>query len=263
MHRKKPVRQLTNPPLIYFLAQVRFSEIVNIVKYIPDIQDRLRLIGFPGFRQVEIPQLVLENGLPAFRNLTLSECRNKESTAGIVIAPSFVVFQTTTYTIYEDLEPRFAEALDAVNSIASISITERCGLRYINLVQPKVGKFLGNYLKPEILGLNPEALGVTNSAVNNLFQADTDVGRLIIRFTSPINARSITPPDLQPTALPVSKTIAENQVAALLDFDHFSENRTDFTVESAIDALGKLHPAISDAFESATTPEAFNLWGAQ
>jgi uncharacterized protein (TIGR04255 family) len=258
--RSRPALELLRSPLVYFLAQVRFSQVLKLGDYLPEVQDRLRKEGFPGFRRSQMAQVTFQSGTPSFASVEQYEFQNADTTEGIILGPESITYHTTRYGMYEEFEPRFRRAIEHVHDVVGLSLLERCGLRYVDLIQTRAGETLADYLRPETLGLDLAKVGVQNATSNYLFQGTTEIGRLNIRISKTIGEAQPLPLDLSPMMLAMDKKIGNGELAAILDFDHFSERRTDFTVETAIEQLGELHDAITRAFAQAVTAKAFQLW---
>ena len=65
MKRTHPPLRLPGSPLIYVVAQVNISAVVAIERYVPEIQERLRKSGFPGYTNVQVPEIIFEtSGAP-------------------------------------------------------------------------------------------------------------------------------------------------------------------------------------------------------
>ena len=263
--RLKPGLILRRSPLIYFLAQLRFSQVLSLGKYVPDIQDLLRRSGFPGFRQTQIPQLKFQGSItPTVELAELFEFQDKETSTGIILTPSFISYHTTHYSVYEDFEGRFREVLMAVQKVLNISVLERWGLRYIDLVQPRQDESLEDYLRSETLGLSASEIGVTNPTSTYTLNGNTLLGRLVLRVSQIRGPASPLPADLQPGfTLNLESSVSDGELVAVLDFDHFAEAKADFSIDAAVERLGNLHEGIERAFASAVTPNALVLWESQ
>ena len=261
VRRSRPPLHLERSPLIYFVAQVRFAPILQMSTRVPAIQDELRK-RYPVFSVQQAQTVSVDAaGALSIRNTSRWQLQDKDALSGVVLTEDALTFHTTKYTTYEKTESLIRSALDAVHKFADIGVIERVGLRYVDLVKPGEGETLASYLKPHILGIDAEQIGVTEEAAGNYFKGRTSFGTLVIRFTKMYGGGSPIPPDLQPLSLSVLQSVEAEEIAGLLDFDHFSEQRLDFSIDTAIEALGNLHDAISVALENAATGEAFTLWG--
>ncbi|WP_284146529.1 TIGR04255 family protein [Escherichia coli] len=56
--------RMSNAPVYYALVQVKFTPIAAMSKYVPDIQDALRVEGFPLFEVSNTTQLKFEIKTP-------------------------------------------------------------------------------------------------------------------------------------------------------------------------------------------------------
>ena len=99
--RKEPALKLKKSPLVFVLSQVRFSPILKMENYVPDIQEDLRKQGFPRYKKEDIQQVSF--GGPDIRAERDNRWvfSSRDQTEAIVLAPTFVVYETTNYDVFE------------------------------------------------------------------------------------------------------------------------------------------------------------------
>lgn len=260
MKRTNPAILLRRSPLVYVLAQIRFSAIVKIEKFIPDIQETLRHKGFPKFGQGHVSELTFEpNSDPKLTKIDRWEFQNRDGSLGFLLTPGFLVIHTSKYSTFEEFESNIRTGLNVLNDIAMPSLVERVGLRYVDLIQPRPEEGFEVYLKSGLLGLEEKEFGSRNSFHRYEFSGQTDLGRLVIRWSQ--NADSVyLPPDLSPSTLIHNVNITRGSVVGLLDLDHFTVTTSDFDPESIITNLQSLHDNLDRAFRAAVTPKALEIW---
>ena len=263
MKRSLPPLRLPRSPLVYVVAQVRFSAVVSVEKFVPEIQEKLRHKGFPRFLRSQLPELnfVLPNPTPKVSFTERFEFQNKEADLGIVLTSNFFAVHTNNYKNYEEFEKNISSAIDAIDGSLNLSIVERMGLRYVDLVRPKQDEKWDTYLQPGLLGVDPEKIGIVRDWIRRLeFQGDTELGKLVIRCAQTDQA---LPPDLQPPSLKYSLTLEPGEIAACLDFDHFSERSADFDPQTVLTMIGDLHDHLDRAFRNSVTTTALKNWGSE
>lgn len=259
MKRSLPPLRLTRSPLVLVVTQVRFSAVVAIEKFIPEIQEQLRHKGFPRYGRGQIQELLLQpNAPPKFNMTDRFEFQNKEENIGIVLTPNSLAVHTNNYKNFEEFGEIVRTAIIVVNRVLQISLLERIGLRYVDLVQLKNGESLSEYLQPGLLGLDVTNLGVTNWMGRTEQSGKTQLGRLNVRCSQ---SEQILPPDLFPTSLKYSTSLHAGEIVTLLDFDHYVEQSADFDTRAVGDMIGELHDAVDLAFRSAVTKTALSRWG--
>jgi len=263
MKRALPPIRLRTSPLVYMIGQVRISPVVAIEKYIPEIQEQLRHKGFPRFVKGQIQEFRFEiDAAPKAHAIDRYEFQNKEGTSGITLATDFISLHTSKYEVNEKFEETFGIVLTIIHEVVSLSLVERIGLRYINLIRLNTGEKFSDYLQPGLLGLEDEKLGVQKSLSRFELVGVTDVGKLVVRYSQSDNG-TFLPPDLVPSPLKHDIQIPTGEKVAFLDLDHFSEESHDFEAGSVIETLRHLHGNLDRTFRSAVTEAALQKWGSE
>lgn len=263
MKRSHPPLRLRKSPLLYVVAQIRIGSILRLDSYVPTIQDQLRKVGFPQFKPIQTQEIAFDaHGFPSVVGAHRYEFQDKSGQSGIVLAANSISFHATKYSTYEEFEAQFAQMLEIIDASLSVNLTERFGLRYIDYVEPHEGEDLSLYLTEPILGLRPEIIGVTNPFSIYQLQGHTTIGQLVLRFRQVLAGSPIMPLDLQPTTLTLRIEQNAARRAAVLDFDHFRDEKRDFVIADAIATIGDLHDAIDCAFRASVTENALGIWEA-
>ncbi len=263
MKRSLPPLRLRYSPLVYVIGQVRISPVIAIEKYVPEIQEQLRHKGFPRFVKGQIQEIRIEIGSTPKVNVSdRYEFQNKEGTSGIVLASDFISLHTNKYEVYEKFEETFRVALAIIHQVVSLSLVERIGLRYVDLIRLGADEKFSDYLQPGLLGLENAKLGVTKSLSRFEFVGVTEVGKLVVRYSQSDNG-TFLPADLMPSPLKHDVEVPPGEVVSFLDLDHFSEQSHDFEVSSVLELLGRLHDYLDRTFRSAVTETALQKWGSE
>jgi uncharacterized protein (TIGR04255 family) len=259
--RTYPPLYLEHSPLIYFIAQVRFAEILSLSQHVPAIQDQLRRIGLPLFKQAAIQSVNVEIGhAPTLETREIWFFESLDSTEGVIVTRDSVSFQTTKYRTYETTIPRFIDALSRIHELVRIDVLQRCGLRYVDVVNPQGRDSLTKYLNPEILGLSGTDFGVSPNVQSSTFSGASECGTLVVKFSTE-TFPAVMPPDLVSVTLPVDMPIESGSKVGVLDFDHYLQTKEAFSIGRAVETLNALHDAIDRAFRSCVTETALSRWG--
>jgi uncharacterized protein (TIGR04255 family) len=238
---------------------VRFSAIIAIEKFVPEIQEQVRHKGFPRFLRGQVHEIAIQaDGPPKFSVVDRFEFQNKDATLGIVIQPNSIAIHTNCYTNYEAFEEYTKTALMAAHRVLNIGLSERIGLRYVNLIRLEPGEKWTDYLHEGLLGLDPDSVGVKKWISGSQFLGDTEVGQLAIRCSQ---SEQPLPLDLHTTSLNYSKPLPKGELVTILDLDHFLERATDFKVAAAMAVFEQLHESLDKVFMTAVTPDALTKWG--
>jgi uncharacterized protein (TIGR04255 family) len=258
--RTTPALHLQHAPLIYVVAQVRFSAVVAIEKYLPEIQEQLRHKGLPRFMRGQVHEISIQpDGPPKFTAAERFEFQNKDASLGIVLQANSVAIHTNQYSNYEAFDEQVKTALMSVHRIVNISLSERIGLRYVNLIRLGEGEKWTDYLHQGLLGLDPRSAGVEKWTSRSESLGATGVGQLAVRCSQ---SEQPLPPDLLTSTLAYSAPLAgRGEIVTTLDFDHFVEQTSDFKVSDAISTLDHLHESLDRVFMASVTSNALAKWG--
>lgn len=258
-------KKLTRAPLVYVLAQIRFSSILTMAKYIPELQDELRHAGYPRFTKRQMRLVRLNLGAPVqeapeiYPEATQWGFSNKDESSGYLIAADSFVFHTAQYHTHELFFRDLETGLRLVHKFATIGLVERTGLRYVDVVEPMNGDSLEQYLASGLAGFPLGGVGTELNSVMTETLSNTKYGRMRMRCVQNRDGM-LLPLDLQPPGLAISRTINPGTMTALLDFDHFSEQSGDFSVEGVVERLQHLHDVAREAFRIAVTDHAVARW---
>lgn len=268
MTRTIPARELAASPLILVLAQVRFSQILSMDTHVPAIQDRLRKLGYVRYQPSTMTELHLDADAMTLRKDQRPrwDFLDRDRRNGVVLADSFVVLHTNQYSTYEAFLPNFIDVLKVLHEIAQPALTVRVGLRYVDVIRPRKGEEIKDYLNAGLLAfdlgtsLPTDMIQRTSSRVESV--AETKTGTLSVRSTVRSDGQYL-PPDLAPPVLTYDDYIAPSpgETIGVLDIDHASILEFDFDVERLESVLIDLHDAAGLAFRAAATPFARTAWG--
>lgn len=259
--RKKPALKLHKSPLILVLAQVRFAPVLLIKEYIPAIQDELRRQKYSDYRAEQIQQVRFTGAEVKAEQTNRWVFASRDRREAVIIAPDFVVCETSNYDVFETFLDKFQPVLALLRETISPDFAGQVGLRYVDLIRPSQGKAASDYLCESLRGLSKDRLKATSALQQFIVQAQTGHGELTIRsFDS--SGESILPPDLASAHIELSLNVDTNELCRILDIDHISRVQSDFDPSMLVDRLWDLHGPSEDAFLAATTSEAIESWKA-
>ena len=119
---------------------------------------------------------------------------DREDKKSIVIGTESMAFTVSDYSTFEDFRVGLQIALLTVQETVKLELRTRVGLRYIDLVIPKEGKRVSDYVRPEILGLLQDKLPLQRLAYVSQLLCQSEIGKLILRCTHQIGG-PVLPPD--------------------------------------------------------------------
>lgn len=225
--------------------------------YLPPIQERLRLSGYPKFETIEQEEVVI-GPRPIVRRSTRWVFIDKNGLQGIVLSPGAIVLQVTSYSKFEEFTASLLGALKIIGEAAKLALVERIGLRYVNRICPEAGESLDQYLQPGVLGLPTEKIGTSKGQLKFEQRGDTGLGKLVIRVFQ--NEDADLPPGVEPLGLTLPPAEANGGMKTILDVDHFSPIQRDFEPNALMADMWKLHDFTDRAFRAAITDYALNKW---
>jgi len=263
---------MSNAPVYYALAQAHFNPVAAMSKYVAQIQDRLRREGYPLFD--EQPQVVThlvvrgpgqaQQVEPQIAHTPSWLITRSDRTAGFILMPSSITYQTTHYQTHSEFIPELLRGLAAVHEAAALDHVSRLGLRYLDAVLPRAKETVEQYLVGGLHGIEFNATrrytlteSVFGTETRPLVPTGTLVAR-VHRMTAPLGF----PPDMLPNGLMVSPNfeVKEPRAHAVIDTDHYVEGRMPIDVDKLGEQLLSLHATIKSVFRATTTNHARATW---
>lgn len=258
MPRYKEALVLSHNPLTLVLAQVKIAPILAIEKYIPELQEKLRKNGFPKTRIAKTQELEFGPQVNV-RETTRWIFTDKDDVLAISISTDSIFLESARYEKFELFSEQLAAGLKMFSEATQASLSERLGLRYVNLIQPSEGEQLKDYLMSGLQGIPSEA--VEGVAFRNRFESvgKTPIGRLVIRLTQHKNGSKL-PRDLTNDGLKTKEIQRPKEPYAFLDIDHFVVEQNEFDSRKLIERMWDIHKYTDLAFKAAVTPHALAKW---
>lgn len=261
------VQKLKNSPLTYVLIQVTINHIGGLSQYIEEMQEAVRR-DFPNFNTINIQAYEIKpNSNPTIHSITQWHFVDKRATTGILVSNDSIIIHTNQHDAFDILISRLESVLEKFNTILGISLCQRLGVRYINVIKTN----LEEYLQPKLLGFyqnehprfKPNFLAKTESI------QQTDIGFIKTQATHVSKARikdgqnNLVPLDLLQNAsyLNFDNEKQPKEEFVILDIDHYVEKQgNDFTIKNITKELKILHDGVYDVFIAAVTNKAMQDW---
>jgi len=262
--------RMVNAPVYFALAQVKFTPIKAMAKYIDEIQDVLRLEGYPLFEKREDNQIRFDITAqnqqlePSFDTITRWYITNVDKTAGFVLSNDFILFQTTDYKTHEPFFAALMLGLKTVLENAKPALITRIGIRYLDAVVPSEEESVEDYLAEGLHGISSN-LRVVQSINESVFQTDVkpmvNDGILVAKVYK-MNGTLAFPPDVVPYGVHMLPRFHQNTARwhGVIDTDHYVEGNLQPDGEKINQQLLSLHGVLKSAFESMVSTFAFEKW---
>ena len=253
-------RKLEASPLVSVLMEVRFSTVLSLANYIPEIQDKVRA-DYPLFKK-EVEQLIEldSNGLK-IEKVDKFVFSSKDKASSFQLTPNRLIFITKKYGEFGSFRERCERLLNDVAGVMKLGLYERLGLRYSNCIKVEgdddagLKKLFSNhdsFFNPTLDDVGLKVNGKSDSLLK------TGEGFLVIRSHLSMS-NNIVFDDLGSQSYIEIKNDREASLRMLLDLDHFWENKeeqVDFNVDEIIARLKRLHDSSRTAFWKVTSEYA-------
>ena len=251
-------KKLTNQPLCFVLAEFRFSAVMGIQKFIPDLQEALRR-QYPISDRKSDQAIHVQPSEIAMSTLDRWSFVSADKKSALVIDQNRLICYTAEYTRFEGFYKACKQALDALASIVEPSLILRIGLRYGDLVKVDEGEKMADlvdsyFTYPKCI----DGLGTPQHRQCEMVLS-TEQGGLLIRTLYGEHNLSYLP-DIR--GLPVNidvDSIASERI--VLDFDHFWDHQGEsinFNTSEILQKLESLHETSRAAFWKVTSDYARN-----
>ncbi|WP_221929287.1 TIGR04255 family protein [Tepidiphilus sp. J10] len=262
--------RMHHAPVYYALAQAHFNPVAAMSKYVDQIQDRLRLEGYPLYEPQQITELIVPQPAqvhaaePQVVHTVFWVIARSDRMAGFILTPSSITYHTTRYDTHERFIAELLRGLVAVHDAVTLDHVSRLGLRYLNAVLPRQGERVEQYLARGLHGIEFSAqplYRLTESVFRTEPGSVIPTGTLVARVYS-ADAPLGFPPDIQPTGLVIDPKfrLQEHRTHAIIDMDHFAEGRLPIDRDGLHEQLLALHAAIKSVFYAIITDHARNVW---
>ncbi|ENE3282537.1 TIGR04255 family protein [Escherichia coli] len=262
--------RMSNAPVYYVLAQVKFTPIKAMKKYVDDIQEALRLRGYPLFERREAMQMVFdvntpgESPQPSFEMVQQWYMSDITKTSGFVLGNDFITFQTTDYKEHEPFFKALMEGLSVVIEHANPALLTRLGLRYLDAVIPSEGEKIEQYLCNGLHGVDLD-LSPIQSVNEMVFQTNVgpviSTGFLVTRLHKMFGQLSF-PPDILPFGVEMLERFRSDKALwhGIIDTDHYVEGNMLPEIDSIEQQFNSLHGVVKESFNKMVSQHAINRW---
>ncbi len=254
-----------NPPIFYTVAQFRFNQVLNMDKYVPGIQDRVRLRGFPEFRQENDSHFQVDIDARQLRTKDTARWSfsDNKRTKAYVLTTEAIAFHTTNYENFEQFSSQVLAGLKDVHEVVKLDSVVRVGLRLLDAITTTDGLSVEDALDSKLLGAFSEMGGrVKHSYLETVQEIEN---RLLISKVFIVAEGLPLPPDLHPLPLNLPDRLRrlEGRTATLDNDCSYAETidlSSDLDQELLAGTLRALKNSLNDAFRCATTESARKVW---
>ena len=172
--------KLTNTPLVLVLSQIRFSEVLKMDKFVPDIQEVFKVLGLSRFTQEESQQFIFG---PAVRTKASTRWvfSDRKKNEAVILSNDFFVYQVSKYDVFDTFSERLDALLKKLVGIVGIEFAEQVGLRYLDLIVGSDEHSVDSFISDSLQGLSASDLGVDKANHQFVINVQTECGTLFLR----------------------------------------------------------------------------------
>lgn len=259
-----------NAPVVYVIVQVRFSPVLSLKTYVPQVQENFRRKGFPAFDsrfnfQLAFSTPPISESEPAAPTIPLERTlsyvfSNRDRSQSFVLEQNGLTFHVADYLDFSWFLDLFLTHLEHIHDVMSLDSSERIGLRYMDAVLPKLGSEVNEYLIPAVLGLSEQpvegSLQHSYSETMLLNGNTSTISRVLAR-----SGRIAFPPDLAGLPVQINLRFTDYEgIYALVDTDSFQTIHSPMEIGKVRATLHQLHDSVENAFNAVTTDFARADW---
>lgn len=260
---------LPNAPLIYTLGIVRFPGVPNIERFRDGFHDLIRG-QYPSPEDITIPVMSATFGPEGLRmeshETRLFQFASPDKSWAFLLTNEILALHTVKYENHVDFADRFRFGLDALLQVPGIGIQwlEAVGMRYVDLVVPRPGEALSDYLRPWIVPSEAPNVSGGLTIKQGMYVATyrTNVGEL--RFQALRNPPTTLPPEIDTPVIQSNgwkREVPESDFV-VMDSDHGCrfEPMIPMEPDTVCAKLIELRGIAKELFLASGTPHAMNVW---
>jgi uncharacterized protein (TIGR04255 family) len=243
-----PYERLARPPLQAMLGQIRFPTILSVADaaFISPLQEAIRG-DFPELRaERQVGLEVTAQGEVTSESNQIWRFTSEDGIWSVVLAPDFLTLEATSgqYTHFDQFQRRFGSVWERALPLLRPAVRVQQGLRYVNHIPGDNVEVWRRFINPELLG----------TVANPIFADEVVQSLCDIRLNRPDGQLAF-----KHGVVPAGP---ERQLGYVLDFDYFTQERSD-QMETAVvlDLFSAYHAVIYSLFRWCVTEEAIEHFG--
>ncbi|GLR27939.1 MULTISPECIES: TIGR04255 family protein [Psychrobacter] len=258
-------KKLSNQPLVFVLAEFRFSPILGIKEYIPKIQDALRN-KLPILRNTETQEITVSPNGISLEAQANWEFISKNSHTAASVNQNRLLFMTSEYERFNGFEENCDFLLQTIIDVINPSLCLGLGLRYSDTIFNIEGKgSIEDFVQPRLY--NNDDLKLSGSLLRQTNETlwRTTEGAIFIRSIYGED-KVLVWPDAENLPIAIEKSSDKPVKRLLLDIDHVwnaqeeESGPLDFNKGLILSKLSHMHKISRKAFWNVTTEQAKEAW---
>lgn len=260
---------LANAPLVYTVGVARFPRLPDLARFSAEFHEAIRG-AYPIADNVSAPMISAVFGPEGLRieqhETKLLQFASPDRTWAFMLTDEVLALHTSSYLTHRDFADRFRAGLSALLNVPGIGIQwlEAVGIRYVDLVVPREGERLRQYLRPWVLPDDAPVVSAGMALKEGMYVATyaTEAGELRLQVLR--NPPTTLPPELDTPLVQRNgwKHVVPKSEFAVLDEDHGCrfETPVPMDVEFVCNHLMALRKVAKDLFLAIGTDFAVEVW---
>jgi len=259
---------MKNAPLIYTIGMIQFPRVPQLERFIDKFLDLVRA-EYPLDDQSVLQTFnanINPDGIKmdSPQQTKMWQFASDDRKWGIILSDQVFCLHTASYHDFLGFSQRFRQGIGILKKIPGIDISwiRSIGLRYINLVVPKEGLKVQDYLQPWVLPEGPPDVPLTPIEGICAVRYETEYGEL--RLQTLQNPPFVLPPELNSPFVRKNGWLKDKpeNAYAVIDIDHLALYHAllKFEGDNVIDTLVHLREISRKVFDSIGTKKAKKIW---
>jgi uncharacterized protein (TIGR04255 family) len=272
--RKCQKKILSKQPLALVLIQIRFTPIMEISRYVPEIQSALRNLNFPTYNIEDSLEITLNQA--GIRPLQKQQWlfKSLDEYENIALDSQQITYQSANYDVFENFYEKFDKICDAIlkviQNFSTSVFLQRYGLRYVDRINPQefgesnatVDTYISpdfNIQKAKIFGNQQKVCKIIQAGEVNIL--DGKKGPLAFRLTQGESGLTL-PPDLMRKSPKLKKQFNAKDNIGFIDIDHSYQpaNVEKYEKIELKRMFYAMHDNVHNLFYSIISKEGVELW---
>lgn len=256
-------KKLNNQPLVFVLAAFSFSPVLEMDKYIPAIQEKLRG-KLPNFRETQTQEVEVSptgikiNAQPNWEFIA------KDNQSAAIINQNRLLFVTSQYKRFDDFQESCDFLLEQLIDVVSPNLFTQLGLRYTDTIMDIDGVQAEDFVKKGLF--SSSELDAVGSSVRQTSEIllKTAEGAMFVRSLYGVSNLLVVP-DAENLPIKIETVSNAESNRVLLDFDHIWDAQeegeaVEFDKAAILEKLSAMHELSRLAFWDITTDKAKEVW---
>lgn len=258
--------KMNNAPVVYVIGVVRFPVIADFDTFAKEFAAGIA-DEYPAPKDLEIPQISLHLGDQGVQVQSetglIWQYRSADYKWAVFLNKDVVGLHTIAYTDHAEFLERMLRVVEVAARSTQIRLVETIALRYLDLVVPREGESLSQYVDDKVLPGAIDVAGLTIIEGVTSLNMDTGKGSLL-RVQIARKPAAVFPVDLNSPLLLDNKWNIPRPSGdfATLDADHSMTMSPPSPIDlgQLKDNMFNLRQPIRDIFDKITTQHAMEVW---